>query len=86
MQRQRALRVLRNGSVDLYDRFFALANGCSAHDNANCLCNAALLADNAAHIILCNVQMIHDGTVLAGIVHSYSNCVLVLYKAPGNCH
>jgi hypothetical protein len=59
--------------VDLYQNLIAGAGSCSTHDGADSLGNPALLADDATHIRLCDVQMIYDRTILCRCIHVYAN-------------
>ena len=34
--------------------------------------NTTLLTDNATHIVLCDVQVVDDGTVLGGLIYIHS--------------
>src|SRR5699024_6689788 len=72
------------GSVDLNHNFFALADGGGAHYNANRLGNAALFADDAAHIAFSHTEVIDDGAVLAGRVNGHPHRVLVFHTAAGD--
>ena len=55
-------------SVDLNHNFFFFSHGCGAGNGAYSLCDPALLADDPAHVGLGNVNVIHNGAVLAGLV------------------
>ena len=56
----------------------------SAHYNAYCLCDSALLADNTAHIFLCNMKMIIYYALLIRFVNLNGNGIGVINKAFGN--
>jgi len=64
-----------SGSVDLYDDLFIAPCSSGAHNNADRLGDASLLADDSAHILLGNVEMIYYGTVVLGLVHGDRNLV-----------
>ena len=70
--------------VDLDDDFFALTDGSGTHDNANRLGDAALLADDAAHIGLGHLEVVDNSAILAHGINSHLHGLLVLDKAAGN--
>ena len=79
-RRQSALKVL----VDLNDDFFALADSSGTHNNADCLCDTSLLADDAAHIGLSHFEVIDGSAVITHGVNGHLHSLLVFDKAAGN--
>src|SRR5699024_1568382 len=73
-----------NGSVDLDKDLFIDPHGGGAHDHANGRGDAALLADDAAHISFCHAPVVGDGAGLTRGVHRYLDGVLVLHEAAGD--
>ena len=71
--------------ADLHHDLGAFAHGGSTHDHADRLGDAALLANDAAHVVLRNGEVIHDDSVLIGLVHRNLYGVLVFHKAFGDC-
>ena len=64
---------------------FAFIDGCRLDHRADGLGDASLLANDAAHVVLRNGEVIHDDSVLIGLVHRNLYGVLVFHKAFGDC-
>lgn len=61
--------------------FFVLADGGGTHDNTDCLGNAALFANHAAHVAFCHREVVHNRAVLTRGVNRYLHRVLIFHKA-----
>ena len=46
----------------------------------------ALLADDSAHILLCNMEVVNDNALGVRLVNSYLDCRFVLYKRRGDSY
>ena len=67
-----------SGSVDLNDDLFIAPCSSGTHNDADRLGDTSLLADDAAHILLGNVEVIDYGAVVLGLVHRNRNFVRLL--------
>ena len=67
-------------SVDFHRHFGIRAGGGGAHDGAHRLGDAALLADDPAHIVGRHVQMEHDGAILGRLILLHRDGVRILHQ------
>ena len=55
-----------------------------AHNGADCLCNATLLADDSAHVVFSNVKMENNNAFFVDLVFGHGDCIWRFNKTLGD--